>query len=215
MRFRFPANIHREYKGIFITGTDTGVGKTQAAGLIAKGLREKGISVGVMKPVASGGRKDALLLKNAAGVDDPIDDINPVYLKKPLAPQVAVKFEKKRINLDKILKVYKKLCRRHNFLVVEGAGGLLVPIKQNIYIVNLARELNLPLVIVSRPGLGTINHTLLTIDCAKRYGLKVLGFIINYTKPCRKGLAEKTNPGIISKLGKVRFLGNIPYMADS
>lgn len=199
------------YKGVFITGTDTGVGKTRVACLIAEELRGKGISFGVMKPISSGGREDAILLKKASGVDDSLDDINPVYFKKALAPWIAARFERNKLNLSSILKSYKKLCRRHNFLLVEGAGGLLVPITEKLFMADLAKMFGLPLVIVSRPGLGSINHTLLTINCARRYGLKVLGFIMNYTRRSKKGLAEKTNPGVISRLGRIRFLGAIPY----
>lgn len=203
------------YKGIFITGTDTCVGKTYIARIIAEGLKKKGVSVGVMKPISSGGREDAILLKKSAGVDDPLDDINPVYFKKPLAPWVAATLQKKSVNLTKILNSYKNLCRRYKFLLVEGAGGLLVPITKNLYMADIARMFGLPIIIVSRPGIGTINHTLLTINCARQYGLKVLGFVVNYTNRCKKGLAERTNPSVISKLGRIRFLGVLPYYEKS
>lgn len=211
MRFPFPISLVKKYNGIFITGTGTGVGKTTVAGIIAHRLREKGISVGVMKPISCGSRRDALSLKKIADVTDSIDEINPIYLKKPLAPLVSAGFENKRINLDKILTAYKKLCQRYNFLIVEGAGGLLVPITKKIYMADLARMFGLPLIIVSYPGIGSINHTLLTINCARSYGLEILGFVFDYTNPCKKGLAEKTNPEVISTLGRVRFLGNVPY----
>lgn len=199
-------------KGIFITGTDTGVGKTRVACLIAEELRKNGASIGVMKPISSGGREDAISLKEASGVEDTLDDINPVYFKKALAPWVAAR---RKINLGKILRSYKKLRQRRNFLIVEGAGGLLVPITEKFYMADLVKMFGLPLLIVSRPGLGSINHTLLTIRCARQYGLKVLGFVMNYTKQSKKGLAEKTNPKVISRLGKVRFLGEVPYEKSS
>ncbi len=210
MRFCLPNAVLSGYKGIFITGTDTSVGKTKVACVIAEDLRKKGISVGVMKPISSGGRRDALLLRKSAGVDDPLNDINPVYFKEPLAPLVASKIEKKEISLTKIIRAYKDLCQRHNFLIVEGTGGLMVPITNNMYMADLAKMFGLPLVIVSRPGLGTINHTLLTINCARQYGLKILGFVVDYTRDGGKGLAEKTNPEIIRKLGKIKFLDNSP-----
>lgn len=211
MRFYLPSDLLSGHKGVFITGTDTGVGKTFIACLIARELRKKGISIGVMKPVSTGGRQDALLLKKYAGVDDPLDEINPIYFKKSLAPCVAARFENRNINFTKILKSYKNLCRRHKFLIVEGIGGLLVPITDKAFTADLAKMFGLPLLIVSRPGLGAINHALLTINCARRHGLKILGFVINYTEKCKKGFAERTNPGIISKLGKVKFLGEFTY----
>lgn len=209
-----PVPLLRKYKGVFITGTDTGVGKTMISCLIAKELRKRGISVGIMKPVCTGSRKDAFLLRKSAGTDDTIDDINPIFLKKPLAPLVAARLEKKRIYLEKILSAYKKLCRRYNFMIVEGTGGLLVPVTKDIFMADIAGLLGLPVIIVSRAGLGAINHTLLTINCARHYRLKILGFILNNTKKCRQGLAEKTNPGAISKLGRVKYLGTVRYYGN-
>lgn len=215
MRFCLPPHVISKYKGIFITGTDTGVGKTFIACIIAQELRKKSISVGVMKPVSSGGRQDALLLKKSAGVDDSIDIINPVYFKKPLAPCIAARFENRNINLIKILKSYKNLCRRHKFLIIEGVGGLMVPITSKMFIADLAGLFGLPLIIVSRPGLGAINHTLLTINYARQRRLKILGFVVNYIKPLKKGFAEKTNPKIVGELGKIKFLGDVPYIPNA
>lgn len=211
MIFCLPSPLVSRCKGVFITGTDTGVGKTYVGRIIAERLKKKGVLVGVMKPISCGGRADAILLKKSAGIDDPIDDINPVYFRNPVSPLVASRIEKKKISIDRILRVYKDLRGRHRFLIVEGAGGLLVPIKERFYMADLARMFGLPLIIVSRPTVGTINHTLLTIRIARQYGLKILGFVIDYTEKCRKGLAEKTNPSVIARLGKVRFLGEITY----
>ena len=224
-------------KGVFITGTDTEVGKTFIAGLIVKELREEGINVGVMKPVATGSREDAIFLRGVAEVSDPLELINPVFLKKPLAPWVAARIDRKRINLEKIWQAYKTLKKKYDYLVVEGTGGLLVPVTRKVYpvrkglserrgvkkrksfsngvyMIDIAKRFRLPLVIVSRPGLGAINHTLLTLNYAMDYGLKVVGFIINYTKPYKRGLVERTNPQVISRLGGIRLLGEIPYIGE-
>jgi dethiobiotin synthetase len=206
-----PNNIFRKYKGVFITGTDTGVGKTIVSGVICRTLNKKTDSIGVMKPISCGDREDALFLKKISGVNDSLNDINPIFFKMPLAPYVASKAEKKKINFNKIKNAYKKLSKKYNFLIVEGVGGLLVPITKNIYIADLVKMVDLPLIIVARPGLGTINHTLLTIKCAREKGLKVLGFITNYSTNRKSGLAENTSASVISKIGKIKFLGSIPY----
>lgn len=198
-------------RGVFVAGTDTEVGKTFVAGLIIKQLKQKGVNVGVMKPVATGSRKDAIFLKKVAGIKDSLELINPVFLKKPLAPWVAAGLNGERINLGKIWKAYKILKKKYDYLVVEGAGGLLVPITKEIYMIDIARRFGLPLVIVSRPGLGTINHTLLTANYARNHEISLAGFVINYTRPYKKGLAERTNPRVISRLGKIKLLGVVPY----
>lgn len=198
-------------KGIFVTGTDTEVGKTYVSCAIIKQLKEKGANVGVMKPIASGSRQDSVFLKKAAGVNDPIDIINPIFFEKPLAPWVAAKLTGKRINLGKVWDAYKVLKKKYEFLIIEGAGGLLVPVTEKTYIIDIAKQFNFPIVIVSRPNLGTINHTLLTVNYARHYGLKVEGFVVNYAKPYKKGLALETNPDVISQLGKAKLLGIVPY----
>jgi len=211
MRFHLPAGISKDYRGLFITGTDTGVGKTVVAELIAQQLRRSRIRVGVMKPVASGSREDARRLKRAAGTDDTIDDINPVYVKRALAPLVAAQLENKPINPDRIRSAYRRLSGKYDFVIVEGAGGVLVPITRRLYMIDLAKMFALPVVVVARPGLGTINQTLLTVKCIRDHKLEVLGFVFNCTGQFCRGWAEKTNPDVISKLGKVRFLGTVPY----
>lgn len=198
-------------RGVFVTATDTGVGKTVVAGMLVRQLRAQGYSVGVMKPVASGGRSDARYLKRVAGVDDPLPLINPICLSKPLAPLVAAQREKRKINLVRIWSAYRELRSKYDFIVVEGIGGLLVPVTSRMRIVDIARRFALPVIIVARPGLGTINHTLLTIDYLRKIGLPIAGVVLNYARPYRRGLAERTNPAVIEKLGRVKILGIVPY----
>lgn len=206
----FPKGI----KGIFIAGTDTGVGKTVATAFLGECLRAQGVNCGVMKPISAGGRRDAILLKNSMGVTDKLDDINPVYFRRSLAPFVASRLEKKKVNIKKILQAYKKLRKKYDILLVEGVGGLLVPITEKIYTVDLARIFGLPLIIVARPGLGTINHTLLSIECARKKGIKVFGFLFSRAQGKIWKLAEKTNAQIISNLTGVSFLGVIPHITQ-
>lgn len=206
-------------RGLFITGTDTGVGKTIVAAGLVRALRVRGVEAGAMKPVASGGRRttqglvseDAELLQKAYAPADPLELINPLCLELPLAPGVAAELAGKKIEMEGVWKAYETLRRRHSFLVVEGVGGLMVPIWEEYLVIDLAREMGFPLLIVARPGLGTINHTLLTIAAARDYGLKIKGFLINGYREEEAGLAERTNPAQIEKLGKVPLLGVLPY----
>ncbi len=206
-------------KGVFITGTDTGVGKTIISGAIVSFLKAKGIDVGVMKPAESGcvlqdGKlipHDALFLKEVSEVEDPLDLINPFRLKNPLAPWVACELEGIRIDKERIKNAYLSLSERHEIMIVEGIGGLLVPVNQKFLVSDLIGFLDLPIVVVSRSNLGTINHTLLTIRCAENLGIKILGVIINnLTLP--SGLAERTNPQVIKRLIEPPLLGETPFL---
>lgn len=205
-------------RGIFITGTDTEVGKTFIAAAIAGGLKGRGVDCGVMKPIQSGAIKrdgrlisqDAVFLIKASGVRDELSLVNPYCLKAPLAPGVAAKLEKRAISPESIIDAFNILSSRHQFMIVEGAGGLLVPIGDGYLMKDLILDLNLPLVIVSRLGLGTINHTLLTIEVARNYGIEIIGIIFNQTEKQPVTICEKTNPKIISELTGVPILGIVP-----
>jgi len=203
-------------KGLFITGTDTGVGKTIVAATLALLMRRKGINVGVMKPVTSGctenqGRlvsDDAALLCWASGLSYS-EDIAPYLLREPLAPLEAAKLDNVTIDLKRIKKAYDNLISKHDFVIVEGAGGLLVPLAENTLTTDLVRILDIPLAIVARPSLGTVNHTLLTCYCARRMNLAVAGMIINsFTKS--PGLAEQSAPRQIETFSGAPLLGVWP-----
>jgi dethiobiotin synthetase len=202
-----------KHRGFFITGTDTGVGKTLVTAGLAASLRSSGIDIGVMKPIETGyssRSSDSAFLMRATGVDDPCDFISPYRFKFPLSPFAAAKMEKAPIHLVKIERAFHRLLRRHRGVLVEGAGGLLVPITRVSLMVDLALRLDLPLVIVSRTNLGTLNHTLLTVEVARRRGIEIAGVIFNHLVE-RKGLAEKTNPEVIKPFLGVPILGEIPY----
>src|SRR3989338_1670819 len=155
-------------RGIFITGTDTGVGKTAAAMVLGVLLKQKGVDVGVMKPVQCAG-DDAQRLKKIIDVNDPLDLINPYLAKEPLSPHLAFKRQKIKINKEKIFRLFDSLAQKHELMLVEGAGGLLVPITDDYLVADLISDMELDVVVVSRLGLGTINHTLLTIQQARDY----------------------------------------------
>jgi len=205
---------------LLVTGTDTGVGKTLVSGGLAAELARRGAPVGVMKPFATGARsvrgrlvsEDALFLQSAAGVDDSLDLINPICLKPPLAPPMAARVAKTRINLSRVWSAYQTLRRRHPILIVEGIGGLLVPLITGWTVADLARKLRLPLLIVTRPSLGTLNHTALTVHAARSHGLRILGLVLNSAHPARKGLAERLNPDALEQFTGITVLGEVPYV---
>ncbi len=234
----------------FITGTDTGVGKTYVTALLLAEFRRRGLRAAAMKPIACGpdGRRDAEQYAALMNHEQPLDVLNPVYLRHPLAPYVAAKLERRRIDLRKVVASYQLLAANYRPLLVEGAGGLLVPILSRChserseeplnrrhvrsandcealrfaqgdkvkkhrpyFVADLARDLDLPLIIVARLGLGTLNHTLLTIRQAQASGLKIAGVIFNDVTGGRRGLAERTNVENAPVLFRVPILGVIPY----
>jgi len=206
-------------KGIFITGTDTGVGKTYVAAGIATELKLRGVNVGVMKPAETGcgtreGRlvpRDALRLMRAAHVRDSLALVNPYRFKKPLAPSIAAELENKEIDPNTIVTAYRKLRSRHDVMLVEGAGGIMVPLRRDYSFLDLAQALGLPVVIVAKPGLGTINHTLLTIAAIRERSLSVAGIVINYAREQKTGQAETTSPAVIEKISGVKIWGILPH----
>lgn len=207
-------------RGIFVTGTDTGVGKTIVAATLARLLRMNGISVGVMKPVTSGCREengrlvsdDALLLCQAAGTELS-DDVAPYRLREALAPADAARIDGVRIDFSAIKASFERLAATYQYVIVEGAGGLMVPLSGGLLVADLARELELPLLVVARPGLGTINHTVLTCFSAQQLGLQVAGVIVN-GMPDQPGLAEKGAPHQIGSLCGASVLGVWPQCGN-
>ncbi len=208
-------------KGIFITGTDTGVGKTIVAATLALLLRLRGVNVGVMKPVTSGCREedgrlvsdDAELLCQAAGVPCS-EHVAPYLLREPLAPAEAAKIDGVMIDFSRIKDSYRQLCKNHDVVVVEGAGGLMVPLAGGLLVADLVRELELKLLVVARPGLGTINHTVLTCFAAQQMGISVAGVIVN-DFPAMPGAAERSATHHIGSLCGAPVLGIWPHRDDS
>ena len=198
-------------KALFITATDTGAGKTIISCAIGLALQKKGIDVGYIKPFQCSGDDTDFVIKTL-GIQDDKNLVNPYYAKDPLAPYAAFKREGIRINLDKVFSAYHKLKKRHEFLIIEGVGGLLVPLRENYLVADLIRDLDVPIAIVSRAGLGTINHTLLTQRYALDYGIKVRGVIINNYSG--KTAAEKTNPDVLRGFLDVPILGVVARLKN-
>ena len=200
-------------KGIFVTGTDTGVGKTVVSAALALTLKQSGNKVAVMKPVQTGtdlgGYLDIEFIQSVIETNYPLDNVCPYRFSHPLAPLVAANLVGERIDLERIKSCYHKLASIHDTVIVEGAGGLLVPLTDNYLMSDLASNLGLSLIIVTRPSLGTLNHTLLTVESAKARGLKVMGIVINQF-PSYPGLAERTNPELILRMTGAPILGILP-----
>ena len=177
-------------RSIFVTGTDTHVGKTCVTASIVKSLRDIDIDVGVMKPFASGYKKnsnslsqDIKILMKYSNSNDPIDLVNPYYFEIPTSPYDASKLLCKEINIQNIIDAYEKLLSYHDLVIVEGIGGLMTPLTQDYFVSNLISELNIDTIVVSGSKIGTVNHTLLTNEHCKQLDLKLKGFVINQTEP--------------------------------
>jgi dethiobiotin synthetase len=205
-------------KGVFVTGTDTGVGKTWIAAGITAVLRRWGLSACYFKPVQSGcpeknGRlvpTDAVFARDLAGLSEPLELLTPITLRLPLAPGVAAAREGVTVDLERIAQAREELGSRYDLLVIEGAGGLYVPLADMHFLVlDMVRWLRLPLIVVARAGLGTINHTALTVKAAQHAGAPVAGVVIN-RYPGKPSLAEKTNPEVIEALTDTPILGQVP-----
>src|SRR4030042_2382765 len=224
-------------KGFFITGTDTGVGKTVIAGALILVIRHLGFRVCGMKLIETGCLKsesrvnssvakefrvkdkllipaDGMFLKEIADSDDSLDLITPVRFENPLAPFPASEIEGIPVDIEKIKEAYAELSRKYDAVVVEGIGGLLVPLRRDYFVLDLARDFGLPVIIVSRPGLGTINHTMLTVNYAIKEGLNVAGIIINYNYPPKDTVDEETNLDIMKHISPVPIIGVFPFLRD-
>jgi dethiobiotin synthetase len=209
-------------RGIFITGTDTGVGKTLVGGSLAGLLRESGYRVGVMKPVETGcGEKDgalfpddAMRLKAVSGCAEPIDKICPYRFPEPLAPSIAAERANQKIDIDRLLTGYEEISAKHDVTLVEGAGGLMVPLLPSYTYADFARLLKLPILVVARNKLGVINHLLLTLEHASCKGLRALGYVLNRASD-EPSLAAETNREALFGLTGVPCLGDLPFIAGA
>lgn len=195
----------------FVAGTDTGVGKTLIAAGLARMMANQGVRVGVMKPVASGGvpSEDGKLLQKAARLpDSAYSEIVPVHYRQPLAPFVAA-WKEGGVPLNKIEKTFQKAKKKFECLIVEGIGGVLVPITRDFSAIDWLIKWKLPTLVVARAGLGTLNHTLLTIEALQKRKIRVLGVIVNGYKG--KELSEKTNVQALRRLLKVPVYGPLKF----
>ena len=208
---------------LFITGTDTGVGKTHTACLIARQAVATGLRVGAYKPVCSGAESDAKgrlvwddveRLAGAINVPATLDDICPQRFLAPLAPPIAARLEHRTVDAERLRTGLDVWRNRVDLLLIEGAGGLLCPLTETETIADFAVTVNVPLIVVARPGLGTINHTLLTIEASRRRNLRVAGIVVCETEESGDDPSFSANPAEIERWSGVPVFGTIPFRND-
>ena len=195
-------------KGYFITGTDTNVGKTHFAAMLVRALRRTGENAVGFKPICCGERTDAELLAAASGIS--VNDVNPVWMRPPVAPYTAAIIEERMIDLALIRESFARLAAAHT-LVVEGAGGWLVPVERNYSMADMAVEFGLPVIVVIANRLGCINHTLLTVQAIRASGLPCAGLILNHTTQTDGDPAVVTNRSILEDILDVPILAEVAY----
>ncbi len=210
------------HTGIFVTSTDTGVGKTLVAAALAVALKKAGHMVGVMKPIETGispskaTQSDTARLRSIIDSEEQIGAICPYRFALPLAPLAAAQAERQVINPETIRKVYRLLADRYDYTVVEGAGGVLVPITPDNDVADLIVRLKLPAVVIGRSGLGGVNHARLTIEALHRRKIPVVALVLNQTQSARSRTAriqERTTVELLRKQAGVPVLGPLPYQS--
>ena len=205
--------------GLFITATDTGVGKTVVTGAIGAALQHSGRTIAVLKPVQSGHvaadpAGDTMRLRSALELETEPETINVYAFDAPLAPLVAAREAGDDIRLGAIVARAESLAGNAELLLVEGAGGLLVPVGEAWTIADLALALGYPLVVVARAALGTVNHALLTVRTARSLGLRVAAVVLNSTA-AEEDASVATNAALIGEFGDVPVLGPLPWLGDT
>jgi dethiobiotin synthetase len=206
-------------KSLFITGTDTDVGKTYITAGLAITLRKMSIDVGVMKPFAAGvaqkkGYKseDVEILSKSAQTHDPENLVNPQFFPIPASPYTAWKKLKIKPKIPLVLSSFKKLSDMHEMVLVEGVGGILTPILKDYYVTNLIKDMKIPTIIVTRSKVGTVNHTLMTVKMCEKYKIPIKGIIINNFDD--DGYPINQLKKDLEDLTKVKVLGSIPFIND-
>ncbi|HEY8649494.1 MAG TPA: dethiobiotin synthase [Chthoniobacterales bacterium] len=192
---------------VFVTGGDTGAGKTRFAVWLLRMLRSSRLRSAGMKPICCGDRHDAELLLAASSEGLTIDDVNPMWLRTPAAPFTAAMVEGRSVDIEPLVKKFLELDHRFECVVVEGVGGWLVPIRADYFVANLAAALKLPVIVVAQNRLGCLNHTLLTIRSVEAHGLTCAGVVLNNFGGT-VDIPSKTNPEVLQQCLSV------PIVAD-
>lgn len=206
-------------KSLFVAGTDTDVGKTYVTAGLAVTLRKLGVNIGVMKPFAAGSAQkkgykseDVEIIAKASQTDDPENLVNPQFFPIPASPYTAWKNLKTKPKINTVLSAYKKLSKLHSALLVEGMGGIMTPILKDYYVTDLIKDMKIPSVIVTRTKVGTVNHTVMTVEMCKKYKIPVKGIIINDFDSDGYKVKELTRD--LKNLTNMPILGSIPFIQD-
>jgi len=208
-------------KGLFITGTDTGVGKTVVAATLAYALHQRHIRFNYIKPVESGiinhdyleKASDAALVKRAGFLPEPLDEIVPFTFREPLAPLLAARREGVTLSGKTLRECIRARIKPSGLTLVEGAGGLLAPLCPKYLVIDLIKDLQLPVLVVCRTSLGAVNHTLLTLDRLRREGIQPAGIIANHLM-ATTGTAEETFIKQLTEFDPVTILGEFPFLKN-
>jgi dethiobiotin synthetase len=218
---RAKRNAHDSHPGgVFITATDTRVGKTLVASALVMRLIQRGIDVGVMKPIETGvsqstkAQSDGARLRKAAGTRDPMTDVCPYVFQLPVAPLSAAQAEGKTVQMATILRTFRTLRQKHTFMVVEGVGGVYVPITQTLNLSDLICKMRLSVIVVGRSGLGGINHALLTLHALRDQNIPVVALVLNQQRPMRTKIAraqEQSTVNLLRQLAGVPVVGPLLY----
>lgn len=207
-------------RGIFITATDTRVGKTLVTSALVARLTQRGIDVGVMKPIETGvsrstkAQSDGARLRRAAGSHDPVAEVCPYVFRLPVAPLSAARAEGATVRVATILRAFRALRKKHALVVVEGVGGVHVPITEAADVLNLLQRMRLPAIVVGQSGLGGINHALLTIHALRQKQIPILALVLNQLQPVHTKTArvqEQSTVSLLRRLAGVPVVGPLPY----
>lgn len=207
-------------RGVFITATDTGVGKTLVASALVKCLTQRGIDVGVMKPIETGvarsrkAQSDGVRLRNAAGHCDSMAEVSPYVFRLPVAPLSAAEAEGTAVQLTTIMRVFRALRQKHALMVLEGAGGVYTPVTQSLNALDLIHRMKLQAIVVGHTGLGGINHALLTIHALHRRKVPIVALVLNQRRPVRTKTArlqEQSTVSLLRRLAGIPVVGPLPY----
>jgi dethiobiotin synthetase len=206
--------------GVFVTATDTGVGKTLVASALVTCLSQRGIDVGVMKPIETGvsqstrAQSDRARLQKAAGTRDLMTEVCPYVFRLPVSPLSAARAEGKTVQMATILRTFRTLRQKHAFMVVEGVGGIYVPITQALNLLDLICQMRLPAIVVGQSGLGGINHALLTLHALREQNIPVVALVLNQQRPVRTKIAraqEQSTVNLLRQLARVPVVGPLPH----